>query len=136
MIRPRNRRLLKTIMIVLGLYAMVWISLEGRLWQSIVLATGLVGSGTYLVRKRYFANRQYSLGARIAITGVLGMIDGFLIGLMTLILMVIKTGLHSHGPEFQQSEFIWVSDQILPWSFAGLLAGIGISLLVIGTRKN
>jgi len=135
MTEPSKHRLQKIAMIILGFYSLAWISLEGRLWQSIVLATGLVLLSTFLAVQRYLANRDYSKRAQIATAGILGMFDGFLTCLLTLILMVIKTGLHSHGPEFQQSEFMWVLNQIPFWSAAGFLGGVGVGLLVIGYRK-
>lgn len=135
MAKPINRKLKLIGISLLGLYSVVWISLEGRLWQSIALATGFVLLSSNLAYERYLRDSAFSRLRQLAFTGVLGLVAGFLVGLLTLLFMAIKTGLHSHGPEFQQSEFIWVLSQIPIWSSAGLLGGLGISLLVIGARK-
>ena len=53
-------------------------------------------------------------------------------GLLTLLIMAVKTGLHGHGPEFSPAEISWVIDQIPLWSLVGLLAGLGVGIVAIG----
>jgi hypothetical protein len=62
-------------------------------------------------------------------TAVLGLLFGLGSGLLTLVFMAVKTGLHAHGPEFTIQQIRWVIQQIPLWTIAGLLAGLGLGLL-------
>jgi hypothetical protein len=44
--------------------------------------------------------------------------------------MAVKTGLHAHGPEFSPSQIAWVMGQVPWWTSAGLLAGVGLAMIV------
>ena len=44
-------------------------------------------------------------------------------------LMVLKTGVHAHGPEFTPAEISWITRQFAIWPIVGGLAGLGTSLI-------
>jgi hypothetical protein len=121
---------LKVATILLALYGVVWISLEGHLGQTILLA-----GWSSLVMAGYLA-RDYGGGGRVAgrrrllLTAVTGLGIGLSTNILTLVLMAVKTGLHAHGPEFSQAEIEWVLWQAPVWTAAGLLAGLGLGTLL------
>lgn len=112
-----------------GIYALVWIGLEGELWQTVAL-----GSSTAVLlvaygwrrwgRKRPLATRPFLLLSTLS-----GFLTGLFAALFTLFFMALKTGLHAHGPEYTPQEIAWVVQQIPFWASAGLLVGLGIGLL-------
>ena len=120
---------LKTVLILLAVYTAVWITLEGQLWQVIVM-----GVGSTAVSLGY--GWQKWLGGRVVkgwqwwwLSAVTGLLFGLGSGLLSLIFMAVKTGLHAHGPEFTPAEINWVLQQTPTWTAAGLLAGLGWGLL-------
>ncbi len=64
---------------------------------------------------------------------------GLLFGLgsvfLTLFFMAMKTGLHAHGPEFTSFEINWVLQQAPIWAAAGVVAGLGLGLLMKAIYK-
>lgn len=98
-----------------------------------------MGVGTTAVSVAYAI--QYFLGGRtfsgkqwVGITAVLGLLFGLGSGLLTLLFMVIKTGLHAHGPEFTPPEVTWIMQQVPLWTAVGLLAGLGLGMVT--SKKN
>jgi hypothetical protein len=67
----------------------------------------------------------------VGATAVTGFLFGLGCGLMTLLLMVLKTGLHGHGPEFSPAEINWVWGQIPLWGLVGLLGGLGLGMITV-----
>jgi hypothetical protein len=112
------------------LYGGVWIGLEGSL-PGVILLSLVVG----LLALAHAAQRV--LGGRVmgrrAWTGVAGL-GGLALGtgmpVLILLFMVLKTGLHSHGPEFTPDELNWVLTQAPWWAASGLLGGLGLGLLL------
>lgn len=123
---------LKWLTILLSIYAVIWISLEGDLIQVLLLSAGLVILFVGYFIQRFLAGRTYGLLPWIGLCVGGGLILGLIFGLFTLTLMAIKTGLHGHGPEFTPDEIAWVISQIPLWSAAGLLAGGGLGALSAG----
>ncbi len=123
-------RLRRGLTVVLGVYTAVWMSLEGRLWQVVAM-----GVGWTAVLLLYLIQKQ--LGGRLAAGrltavwqwAVAGLLMGVGSGVLTLVFMVVKTGLHAHGPEFSQVEIVWVLQRTPLWALSGLLAGLGLGLL-------
>lgn len=120
---------LKWITAVYALYALIWISLEGNL-----TAVTLMGSATTAVLLLYlaqtiFGGRELSMKQWLGITAVWGLLFGLGCGVLTLFFMVLKTGLHAHGPEFTPAEVNYVMQQTIWWAMVGLLAGIGLGMI-------
>jgi hypothetical protein len=133
---PARNPLLKIASAFLFLYALVWISLEGRLWRATLLAVGVATISAAFAWQRFLGGREVSPRKWLAVAGITGLLCGLTVGLLTIIFMVIKTGLHGHGPEFTPAEISWVLDQIPLWSAVGLLTGLGVGVLISGVRKE
>lgn len=114
---------------LVGVYALIWIALEGHLARASVLGVAVALWLLTVVFRRWLAGRQMTLPHWIAVCGALGAITGFMSAMLTLLLMAVKTGLHAHGPEFSPSQIAWVIGQAPWWTSAGLLAGAGLAMI-------
>ncbi|MCB9431934.1 MAG: hypothetical protein H6668_08110 [Ardenticatenaceae bacterium] len=112
------------------LSTLVWIPLEGNLHRAVGM--GVATTAVLLAHgwHRYGAGRALSLGWWLGKTAVVGLLFGAGSSLLTLLAMAVKTGLHAHGPEFTPAEIIWVWQQLPLWAVAGLLAGLGVGLVI------
>ncbi|MEW5989183.1 MAG: hypothetical protein AB1791_21360 [Chloroflexota bacterium] len=118
-----------------GVYAAVWITLEGNVAQTVLLAVGLALLTAGHLGQRGLGGRQLSRSQWLLVAMVTGLLTGLFSSLLTLIFMVVKTGLHAHGPEFTPDEMAWVVQQIPVWAAAGLLAGLGLGLLGVASGR-
>lgn len=127
---------LKGATILLAVYAVAWIALEGSLARAILLGAGaaLVALGHAV--QRWLVGRVYRRRLWLALAGALGVLAGFSSAVLTLIFMVLKTGLHAHGPEFSVAQIEWVLGQIPWWTSAGLLAGLGLGLILMALHES
>ena len=122
---------LKWLVIFWAVTAVIWSVLEGdfgrvRFFGFLTMLTGL----GYLFQ-RFMAGRRFSAVVGLLTMALWGLALGVGTALMTLFLMVLKTGLHAHGPEFSMAEISAVWGQIPLWSLVGLLIGLGSGLLLI-----
>jgi hypothetical protein len=131
-----SRRQLRIALVVFGLSSAVWIPLEGKLWQSIVLAlfasTVVIGQ----LLKVFVVGRPISAQRLTVTLSLAGLIFGFSAVLFTLLAMSFKTGLHAHGPEFTPVQIDWVLKQFPVWTAAGLVAGLGLATLLRAFHSN
>lgn len=127
---------LKWLTVIVGLYAVVWLSLEGALVQVLMLSLGLALLGAGYLTRRLLGGRELSTGWWLLISSGVGAMTGFACGLLALALMAVKTGLHGHGPEFTAAEIEWVVSQIPLWTSAGMVAGLGLGLLVMSVGRR
>lgn len=136
MIFPKKIPGLKLLLIGWAVYTAVWISLEGALGQVVAMgvATTLLIVGQ--LGQRFLGGRSFSQGIEVLLTAVLGLIIGGGSGLLTLVFMAVKTGLHAHGPEFSMAEIDWVLSQLWLWTAVGLLVGLGLGLIWAGSTKK
>jgi hypothetical protein len=120
--------------VLTGLYAFVWIGLEGDLGQVVLmgLAVGVVSAG--FVVQRFWGGRWLGGPAWLVFAGLVGLSVGLGSGLWSLFFMALKTGLHGHGPEFAPAEIEWLLGQIPLWTAAGAAAGLGLGLLLKGRK--
>lgn len=127
---------LKLATVLAAAYAVVWIALEGDLVRVTILgvATSLLFLGA--VFQRWLAGRRVSPVAWLALCAALGAILGFNSGMFTLLFMAVKTGLHAHGPEFNQAQINWLLGQLPWWTSAGLLAGLGLGVIIVVARQE
>jgi hypothetical protein len=125
---------LKWLTAVVGIYGVIWIGLEGELWRSVLLAVGVTAVSLLYLLQKYLGGRILPAGQWLGMTAVSGLLFGLGSGLLTLLFMVVKTGLHGHGPEFSLAEIEWVINQIPLWTAVGLLIGLGIGMIGAGQK--
>jgi hypothetical protein len=125
---------LRLLTAVWGLGFVLWIAPEGDLAQ--VVALGVGGTAVLLghLVQRVWGGRRVARGMWLGGTAVLGLLFGAGSGLLALVFMAVKTGLHAHGPEFSPAEIAWVWQQIPLWAGAGLLAGLGGGMLIVNSQ--
>lgn len=126
---PRTVPGLKALTILVGAYGVIWIALEGNLARVTLLAIGVTLVAVGNVLTRFLGGRTMPLLLGLAVAAALGALSGFTSAMLTLLLMVVKTGLHAHGPEFTPEQINWVLAQLPWWTTAGLLAGVGMGLV-------
>lgn len=127
---------LKWITLIVGIYAIVWIALEGDLRRVVLLGVGVTAVCLGQIIERYFAGRKFELRQWLLFMATVGLLFGVGSALVTLLLMAVKTGLHAHGAEFTLAEIQWVGQQLLLWSLVGLLTGLGVGLLMATADKE
>ena len=115
--------------------AVVWAILEGNLAWTVLLGTLTSLIIVIMIVKRYLTGRNLSLIVGLATMSVMGLLFGLGSALLTLLLMAIKTGLHAHGPEFSALELQWVLQQIPLWAVAGLIAGLGLGIIILALAR-
>lgn len=125
----KNETLLRLASAATGLYAIVWLALEGSVVRDLLLAIPLSALGMYYLVARFFDGHERSSGWVIALSSFVGLAYGVGLALMMLFIMALKTGLHAHGPEYMPAEVVWVWRQLPLWGGVGALAGLGLGLL-------
>jgi hypothetical protein len=116
--------------ILLAVYTAVWIPLEGALAQVVLLGVWATAVALGHLAQTYLGGRSLPAAGWLAMMGALGLAAGLGSGLLTLLFMAVKTGLHAHGPEFTPAQINWLVGQVPWWTAAGLFAGLGFALLV------
>ena len=112
-------------LILTFLIIMVWMPFEGIFW--LVLSVGVLLTlvwGSVVYQSTFL--QGWGLNARLA---ALGGMAGLAAPAVVLALMVLKTGVHAHGPEFTPAEISWITNQFFIWPFVAGLIGYGIGLL-------
>lgn len=120
---------LKWLTVLLGIYFVLWIGLEGSLAREAVMGVGLTAVSLLHLLQNRLGNQTVSLKTWLGVTAVLGLLLGLGSGPLTIIAMILKTGLHAHGPEFTIAQIQWVWQQAPLWALVGLLSGLGLGLL-------
>jgi multisubunit Na+/H+ antiporter MnhE subunit len=132
MVYPRIVPGLKIATAVVALLAVMWISLEGDIrWSLLMASMVLVISVGYFVQ-RFLGGKKFTLLQGLIIAATIGLGAGLIIAPLVVTFMAIKTGLHGHGPEFTLEEIKWAFDWVLLWAFVGSTTALGLVLLYIG----
>ena len=115
--------------VLLGVMILLWLSFEDRdERRAVFLAVLLSTLGAVATRMR-FSKRIYGYWYLL-----LGVVFGFLVPMLAVLLMVVKTGLHGHSvPDFTLAQISAVLRLIPVWSVVGLLVG-GAAALFDRTR--
>ncbi len=121
---------IKPFAVLVGIYSAVWITLEGKLWQAVLMGVMVTILSLGHLFQHFYGGKRISTTRLLVSMSIFGIFAGAGAGLFTVIFMTIKTGLHAHGPEFSLEEIHWVTGQILFWMIAGLLGGLGTGLLL------
>ncbi len=86
--------------------------------------------------QRILGGRYLGRSSWLAVAAVSGLLMGLSFGILVLVSMALKTGLHGHGPEFFPDEIDWVVSQIPLWIVVSLLAAIGLATLAHGIHPK
>lgn len=123
---------LRLLTVLLGVYAVVWIALEGQLLRVLFLGMGVTVVGLGWGVQRWLGGRVLPLAGWLLLWTGLGLVLGVGSGGLTLFFMALKTGLHAHGPEFTPLQIAWVVQRTPFWGLLGLLLGLGLALVLGG----
>lgn len=116
--------------------ASIWIAPEGNLTLDLALsAVAILVLLAHLV-ERGAGGRRLAPRHWLLLLAALGIIAGAGTAVLALLLMVVKTGLHAHGPEYTAAELAWVAESIPLWAAAGLLAGSGLGLVSLAVARR
>ena len=111
--------------------AVIWSVLEGSFERVLIFGFLTALTGLAYLFQRMMGGRHFSAVPGLLLMGLWGLALGAGTVLMTLLLMAVKTGLHAHGAEFTTAEITAVWGYLPLWSLVGLLAGLGVGLLLI-----
>lgn len=125
---------LRPLTILLAVYFVVWIVLEGDLTQTVVLGLGSSVVAAAHLWQRWGRGRELSPGVWLLLMGGTGAGVGAAAAFATLAFMAVKTGLHAHGPEFTPTEIRWVVDQLPLWVITATLTSLGLASLLLGIK--
>lgn len=114
-----------------AIMAVIWSMLEGSFERVLIFGFLTTLTGLAYLFQRMMGGRHFTTVPGLVVMGLWGLALGAGTVLMTLLLMAIKTGLHAHGPEFTTAEISAVWGQLPLWSLVGLLAGLGLGLLLV-----
>ncbi|MBP6789247.1 MAG: hypothetical protein KA170_16775 [Candidatus Promineofilum sp.] len=114
-----------------GVYALVWLALEGDVGRDGLLAGWGLALLALWVAVRLLGGRELGPGRVAALGAAAGLGWGAALGPAVLLLMAVKTGLHAHGPEYSAAQIAAVVGQWPFWAGAGVLAGAGVGLLAL-----
>ncbi|MCB9423205.1 MAG: hypothetical protein H6667_25640 [Ardenticatenaceae bacterium] len=133
---PQKIPSLKLVFVLLAVYTAVWISLEGALWQVVVMGAGYTAVSLGYGWQKWLGGRVVDGWRWWGVTAVTGLLFGLGSGLLTLVFMAVKTGLHAHGPEFTPAQINWTLRQTPIWAAASLLAALGLALIFKGRKQK
>lgn len=123
-----------TFLIIMG-----WMPFEGIL--TLVMPVGILLTVIWVaVGVNYYGDsaRQFfsEIIGEIVVWSAAGGAAGLLAPLTIVGLMILKTGIHAHGPEFTPLETRWVLNQFFKWMGIGLLIGLGIGLIKSSFKRS
>lgn len=126
---PDHFPFFKWFFILMALYTAVWMGLEGDVGRVLLMGGGWTAALLLHFIQTYAGGRLVRRWVFVLETAVFGTLFALSTVALTLVFMVLKTGIHAHGAEFSPQE-INVLIQKLPIALlAGLLAGAGLGLM-------
>lgn len=125
---PPYPRLLSLITLLYGIFVFFWLSPEDSVWLVSVLGWGmsilLIVHGVFRFSGRIFPGRLW-----IAVGLALGGLSGVGAVACTVLLMLMKTSLHSHiYPDYPYPLMSGIVDRLPAWTLAGALLGLAVAL--------
>lgn len=128
---PRAIPYFKLIVAIVGIFAAVWMILEGALWRDMALAVMILALGAAMLIVRRWGGQILPVERGVTLFMAAGLSCGIGFVLLTFFFMALKTGLHAHGPEYTPADIMWVWNQLPVWGGAGGLIGLGAGLLLL-----
>jgi hypothetical protein len=122
--------------LILVAAASIWIAPEGNLALDLALSAAAILVLLAHLVERGAGGRRLAPLRWLLLLAALGVVAGVGIAVLALLLMVVKTGLHAHGPEYTAAELAWVVESIPLWAVAGLLAGAGLALVTLAVTRR
>lgn len=116
--------------ILMALYTAVWMGLEGNIGRVLLMGGGWTAVLLLHFIQKYAGGRWVKRWVFVMETAVVGLLFALSTIALTLIFMVLKTGIHSHGAEFSPQEINTLIEKLPIALLAGLLAGAGLGLLM------
>ncbi|MEJ2012311.1 MAG: hypothetical protein P8X64_08825 [Anaerolineales bacterium] len=139
---PNNRKSHRpavAVWLLTGLAYAIWFGFEDRSLTPVVFLAALTCGAVGLTRCARFRDEAQPLMDRSALlrTALSGMICGAGVGPAASLLILIKTGLHSHPvPDFEPRDVLQVLRLSPAWAIAGGLIGLALGLLVLLNGEN
>ncbi len=127
---PPYPQLLSRLTLVFGIFLFFWMSAEDSVWLVTVLGLGVsllaAAHATFRFKGRTFRARYW-----IPTAMVLGALVGAGTVVVTVVLMLMKTSLHSHiYPDYPFPLISGIVERLVPWTVAGALVGLSVALIV------
>lgn len=129
---------LRWLWIAIGLTLTIWIGIEDRSLKLVTIEAALVSAGLGASGAvRILSRLQPVAWRRTAWLGGIGGLAGAAWGPIALVLIAIKTSLHTHPvPDFTQADIAGVLNRIPVWMVIGALLGLGVGLLGLADRRT
>lgn len=124
-----SRRRLKLGALLLGIVILIWIPIEESNEAGVLVLSGLLSAwvGIWLLQGTHKTKLRTIIKYSIVGGGA-----GLLMGMVAILLMAIKTGIHGHGtPDYTPEQILEIISRIPFFVLGGVLIGVGGSLLRI-----
>jgi hypothetical protein len=133
---PRFPTSLAVITLIYGMFTFMWLSAEDSVWLVSVLGAMMsvlsVLHGVFRLKRRTYPARLWVPGLIL-----LGALSGAGSVVGTVILMVMKTSLHSHVfPDYPFPLIAGIVERVPVWTLAGALIGLALALLVYESSRG
>lgn len=132
MLVPKTIPGLRLATVLLGLYGVACMLLEGSLVRISLLGVWATAVAVLTILERLLSGRRLGGAQWLAATSLAGLLCGAGAVIATVAFMALHTGIHGHGPEYTSNEIAQLWANLRIWSVAGLVAGLGLGLLAMG----
>lgn len=130
--------ILRWFWIATGLTLAIWIAIEDRSLMLVTIGAALLSTGLGATGAGRILARLNPAGWRrtVWLAGI-GAVTGAVWGPMALLLIAIKTSLHTHPvPDFTESDVVAILNRIPIWTVIGAILGPGIGVLSMADRTS
>ena len=128
---PQRFPFFKPLLVLLAVYTAVWMALEGNFGRVLVMGVGWTAVLCLHLIQKFRGGRVLGRWRLVVETAVGGALFAFISIALTLLFMVLKTGIHAHGAEFSPYEINQLIQKLPIALLAGTLAGTGLGLITI-----
>ncbi len=114
----------------MAVYTAVWMALEGNFERVLAMGAGWTAVLFFHLIQKYRGEQVMGRWRVVGETAVCGTLFALSTIALTLIFMVLKTGIHGHGAEFSPREINQLIEKLPTALLAGLLAGAGLGMII------